>query len=85
MSVHEILITLMGVFALFGALDRIFGNRLGLGKEFEKGFHLFGTIALSMIGILVLSGEATMDDVETSDVKPHMIFGKLADMIPYLE
>jgi len=37
-----------------------------------------------MTGILVLSGEATMDDVATSDVKPHMIFGKLADMIPYL-
>lgn len=37
-----------------------------------------------MTGILVLSGEATMADVETSDVKPHLIFGKLADMIPYL-
>ena len=37
-----------------------------------------------MTGILVLSGEATMDDVETSDVQPHLIFGRLADMIPYL-
>jgi len=37
-----------------------------------------------MTGILVLSGEATMDDVATSDVKPDLIFGKLADMIPYL-
>ena len=38
-----------------------------------------------MKGILVLSGEATMADVAGSDVKPDMIFGRLADMIPYLE
>ncbi len=37
-----------------------------------------------MTGILVLSGEASMDDVESSDVKPHLIFDRLADMIPYL-
>ncbi|MBQ8312493.1 MAG: HAD-IIA family hydrolase [Clostridia bacterium] len=37
-----------------------------------------------MIGILVLSGEATMDDVAVSDVKPDLIFGRLSDMIPYL-
>ena len=37
-----------------------------------------------MTGILVLSGEATMKDLEQSDVKPHLIFDKLADMIPYL-
>ena len=37
-----------------------------------------------MPGILVLSGEATMADVEASDVKPDLIFGRLGDMIPYL-
>ena len=37
-----------------------------------------------MTGILVLSGEATMEDVKSSDVKPDLIFGRLADMIPYL-
>ncbi|MBQ8555665.1 MAG: HAD-IIA family hydrolase [Clostridia bacterium] len=37
-----------------------------------------------MMGILVLSGEATMDDVKTSDIQPDMIFGRLSDMIPYL-
>ena len=42
-------------------------------------------VNFGMTGILVLSGEATMDDVATSDVKPHLIFGKLADMIPYLD
>ena len=38
-----------------------------------------------MTGILVLSGEASMDDVKTSSVKPDLIFGRLSDMIPYLE
>ncbi len=37
-----------------------------------------------MTGILVLSGEATMDDVAVSHVKPHLIFDRLSDMIPYL-
>ena len=37
-----------------------------------------------MLGILVLSGEATMEDVKTSEVKPDLIFGRLADMIEYL-
>lgn len=37
-----------------------------------------------MTGVLVLSGEATMADVEASDVKPDLIFGRLSDMIPYL-
>jgi NagD protein len=38
-----------------------------------------------LTGILVLSGEATLADLETSDVKPDLIFGRLSDMIPYLE
>ena len=37
-----------------------------------------------MTGVLVLSGEATMDDVAASEVQPDLIFGRLADMIPYL-
>lgn len=46
---------IMLAFSLLGALDRIFGNRFGLGKEFEKGFMLLGSTALSMIGMIVLS------------------------------
>ena len=32
----------------------------------------------------MLSGEATMDDVAVSKVKPDLIFDRLSDMIPYL-
>ncbi len=43
------------IFSVLGALDRIFGGRFGLGKEFEKAFMLLGTMALSMIGMIVIS------------------------------
>ena len=40
---------------LLGALDRIFGGRLGLGQEFENGILTFGSLALSMLGIISLA------------------------------
>lgn len=40
---------------MLGALDRIFGGKLGIAKEFERGLHFFGNIALAMIGMLVLA------------------------------
>ena len=43
------------IFSVLGALDRIMGNRFGLGEEFEKAFYLLGAMALSMIGMIVLS------------------------------
>lgn len=43
------------IFSLLGALDRIFNNHFGLGKEFEKGFILFGNMALSMIGMITIA------------------------------
>ena len=45
---------IMSAGALIGGADRIFGNRLGLGKKFEEGFLLMGSTALSMAGILCL-------------------------------
>ena len=45
----------MAIFAVLGALDRILGNRFGLGKEFERGLTMFGTLALSMIGMIVIA------------------------------
>ena len=55
MSVHEILIAVMAAFALLGALDRILGNKFGLGQEFENGILAMGSLGLSMIGIIALS------------------------------
>ncbi len=52
------------------------------------GDRLYTDIAtgvnFGMTSILVLSGEATLQDLENSPVKPHLIFDKLCDMVPYL-
>lgn len=43
------------IFALLGALDRIFGNKFGLGQEFERGFMLLGVMMLTMTGMIILA------------------------------
>ena len=55
MSAHEIVIAVMAGFAVLGALDRIIGNRFGLGKEFEDGITAMGALALAMVGIISLA------------------------------
>ncbi len=51
----NVLSVVMLSFAIIGAIDRIFGNRFGLGTEFERGFYLLGVMALTMVGMLVIS------------------------------
>ena len=41
------------LFSLLGAVDYVIGSKLGIGKEFEKAFSLFGPLALSMLGMIV--------------------------------
>ena len=55
MSFHEIVIWIMALFAVLGGLDRILGNRFGLGKEFEEGIGAMGSLALAMVGIVSLA------------------------------
>ena len=55
MSAHEIVINLMAAFSVLGALDRVLGNRLGLGKEFEEGILAMGSLAMAMLGIITLA------------------------------
>ena len=55
MSAHEILLGIFAVLAVLGALDRILGNRFGLGKEFEEGILSMGALALAMVGIISLA------------------------------
>ncbi len=55
MSAQEFLIMLMALFAAIGAVDRIVGNKLGLGQEFENGILAMGSLALAMVGIISLA------------------------------
>lgn len=47
--------TIILIFSMFGAMDKLLGDRFGLGKEFERAFSLFTPMALSMLGMLVLA------------------------------
>lgn len=51
----EILAGIMAVFAVIGALDKITGNHLKLGDEFEKGIMTLGPLSLSMIGMMTIA------------------------------
>lgn len=55
MSVDRVILWAMAIFMVLGALDRIFGGRFGLGKQFEEGILAIGALSLSMLGILSLA------------------------------
>lgn len=51
----QTLATIMAVFAVIGALDKITGNHLKLGDEFEKGITTLGPLSLSMLGMMTIA------------------------------
>lgn len=55
MSVNNIIIYIMIFFMFVGAIDRVFGNKLGYGQKFEDGIMTMGTLALAMLGIISFS------------------------------
>lgn len=80
---NQMLMIVMAAGAVLGGLDRIFGNKLGLGEQFEKGFMLLGPMALSMAGMICLApvladvlGRAVVPFFQLIGVDPAM-FGSL--------
>lgn len=55
MGINEIIIYIMTIFMVLGALDRIIGNKFGLGEKFEEGIMAMGSLALAMVGIISLA------------------------------
>ena len=51
----EIFIWVMIGIAVVAGIDRIIGNKIGLGEELEKAVSMIAPLALSMAGILVLA------------------------------
>ena len=45
----------MAVFFVAGAVDRLLGNKFGLGAEFERGFAIMGPTALSVVGLMAFA------------------------------
>lgn len=42
-------------FAVIAAVDKIIGNKLGLGKEFDRGMMMLGPLTISMTGMLIMA------------------------------
>lgn len=55
MSFDQLIIWVMAIGVIIGGLDRIFGNKLGLGEKLEEGFNAMGPLALGMVGIVTLA------------------------------
>ena len=55
MSAHGILMAVFALAAVLGAVDRIAGNRFGLGEKFEEGILAMGALAMAMIGVITLA------------------------------
>lgn len=55
MGINEIIIYIMTIFMALGAIDRIIGNKFGLGEKFEEGIMAMGSLALAMVGVISLA------------------------------
>ena len=55
LSINQIILNIMVIFMVLGAVDRILGNKYGLGEQFEEGFNAMGSLALAMVGVVSLA------------------------------
>lgn len=51
----NVLTIIILIFAMLGLVDKLLGNKFGLGSEFERGFKLFAPMVFSMLGMLVIA------------------------------
>ncbi|RBW68830.1 ethanolamine utilization protein EutH [Bacillus taeanensis] len=55
MGINDIIIFIVIGFFCLGALDKLIGNKLGLGQRFTDGFMTMGSLTLAMVGIISLA------------------------------
>lgn len=55
LTVNTVVLSIMMIFMAVGAIDRIRGNKLGYGREFEKGFELIGPLALVIAAVIAVA------------------------------
>lgn len=55
LSANTIIMSIMMIFMLAGAVDMIRGNKLGYGKEFEKGIELIAPLVLVIASVIAVS------------------------------
>lgn len=52
LSINSVIMFVMMIFMIVGAVDKIRGNKLGYGEEFEAGFNAMGPLAIAMAGVV---------------------------------
>ena len=52
LSINSVIIFIMMIFMLVGAIDKIRGNKLGYGEQFDEGFLAMGSLAIAMAGVV---------------------------------
>ncbi len=52
LSVNSVIIFIMMIFMIVGAVDKLRGNKLGYGDEFDEGFNAMGPLAIAMAGVV---------------------------------
>ncbi len=55
MSINDIIVYIMVGFMVLGALDKIIGNKYGLGEKFDEGIMAMGSLAVAMVGVVSLA------------------------------
>lgn len=54
-EISNLIIIIIILFSIIAAIDKVFGNKMGLGEHFEEGFKSMGSLALTMLGIYTIS------------------------------
>jgi ethanolamine transporter len=52
LSINSVIIFIMMIFMVVGAIDKMRGNKLGYGAQFDEGFMAMGALAIAMAGVV---------------------------------
>lgn len=52
LSINSVIMLIMMIFMIMGAVDKIRGNKLGYGEQFDEGFNAMGPLAIAMAGVV---------------------------------
>ncbi|WP_034742019.1 ethanolamine utilization protein EutH [Halalkalibacter wakoensis] len=55
MWVNDFIVYIMVLFLCLGAIDKLSGNKFGLGQSFTNAFYTMGSLTLAMVGIVSLA------------------------------
>ena len=55
LSINSVILTVMMIFMVVGAVDKIRGNKLGYGEKFDDGFNSMGSLCFAMVGIVTMT------------------------------